>query len=333
MRKFCSAREIPGWWTPFGWHAASTFDRLPRRWSLARSPRALCRGQNGSWSMWKLSPFSSWFMPVLCFIRVASKLRARVPPLLNPSTSLEQSVWWGFGLFTSHRDRSKLRAELSHAGAWEADAKGVWHPPMMHGSMTGWMGLQVSGLACSNCFTGWVVILSRTSICSWVDQTYNLKNHSHFQCAWWNQGNVWHWESGAFALWCNMNGASTINKIKFEKECKEYGVQVKAHHTDNGIFSKEDFMEEIEAEGQRITFSGVGAHHMNGVTKRSMGTTITKSQTMMLHSMLRWPDQTDVELWPCMVQWQSKKHGACCLLDYQKRAREEQKCMHFDIAL
>ena len=89
-----------------------------------------------------------------------------------------------------------------------------------------------------------------------------------------------------------------LNKIKFEKECAEYGVQVKAYRTDNGIFSKEDFMEEIKAEGQRITFSGVGAHHMNGVAERSMRTTITKSRTMMLHSMLRWPDQTDVELWP-----------------------------------
>ena len=89
-----------------------------------------------------------------------------------------------------------------------------------------------------------------------------------------------------------------LNKMKFEKECAEHGVQVKAYRADNGMFSKEDFMEEIKAEGQRITFSGVGAHHMNGVAERSMRTTITKSRTMMPHSMLRWPDQTDVELWP-----------------------------------
>ena len=63
-----------------------------------------------------------------------------------------------------------------------------------------------------------------------------------------------------------------------------HGVQVKAYRADNGLFSKEDFMDEIKAEGQRITFSGVGAHHMNGVAERSTRTTITKSRTMMLQS-------------------------------------------------
>ena len=40
---------------------------------------------------------------------------------------------------------------------------------------------------------------------------------------------------------------------------------MKAYRADNGIFSKEDFMEEIKAEGQRITFSGVGAHEADKV--------------------------------------------------------------------
>ena len=79
-------------------------------------------------------------------------------------------------------------------------------------------------------------------------------------------------------------------------------------------------MEEIKAEGQQIIFSGVGAHHMNGVAERSTRTTTTKSQTMMLHSMLRWPDQTDIKLWPfamnhatCLNNIMSRRTLAHCL--------------------
>ena len=61
-------------------------------------------------------------------------------------------------------------------------------------------------------------------------------------------------------------------------------------------------MQEIQKEGQTITFSGVGAHHQNGVAERAIRTVVTKARTMLLHAQLRWPDQTPVDLWPMAMQ-------------------------------
>lgn len=39
---------------------------------------------------------------------------------------------------------------------------------------------------------------------------------------------------------------------------------------DNGVFRSQEFLEAIHRSNQQITFSGVGAHHQNGVTERAI---------------------------------------------------------------
>ena len=53
-------------------------------------------------------------------------------------------------------------------------------------------------------------------------------------------------------------------KNAFEREALSHGVMVRNYRSDNGIFSKQSFMQEILKDEQHITFSGVGAHHQNG---------------------------------------------------------------------
>ena len=64
-----------------------------------------------------------------------------------------------------------------------------------------------------------------------------------------------------------INATETVKaKLTFEREAKSQGVVIKGYHTDNGIFSSSDFMEELLKKQQKIRFSGVGASHKNGVT-------------------------------------------------------------------
>lgn len=93
------------------------------------------------------------------------------------------------------------------------------------------------------------------------------------------------------------------NKHMFEREALSFRVSVKRYRTDNGIFTKEDFLREVATSNQLLTTaSGVGAHHQNGVAERSIHTLVTRACTIFLHAQLRWPDQTSIDLWPMAMQ-------------------------------
>ena len=56
-------------------------------------------------------------------------------------------------------------------------------------------------------------------------------------------------------------------KKAFEQWLKEFGVEVKRYRADNVPSGAEAFKRDLEANNQTIDFSGVGAHHQNGVAK------------------------------------------------------------------
>ena len=91
-------------------------------------------------------------------------------------------------------------------------------------------------------------------------------------------------------------------KNQFEREALSFGIVVRNYRSDNGIFSKTEFMKEIYESKQNITFSGVGAHHQNGVAERAIRTVVTRARTMLLHAQLRWPEATSPELWPMAME-------------------------------
>ena len=91
-------------------------------------------------------------------------------------------------------------------------------------------------------------------------------------------------------------------KNMFEREALSCGVVVRNYRSDNGAFSKSEFMQEIYDSEQLISFSGVGAHHQNGVAERAIRTVVTKARTMLSHAQLRWPECTGSELWPMAMQ-------------------------------
>ena len=105
----------------------------------------------------------------------------------------------------------------------------------------------------------------------------------------------------------SLNAEETlVGKACFEREAALPGVKIRSCHTDNGIFTAQSFMDEIRTQEQNITFSGVGAHRQNGVAERAIGTTFMQARTQLLHSQLRWTEQTPISLWPMSTQHASQ---------------------------
>ena len=92
------------------------------------------------------------------------------------------------------------------------------------------------------------------------------------------------------------------SKLKYEQEARQYGVFVKAYHSDNGIFTATEFQLELQKQDQCLTLAGVGAHHQNAVAERAIRTVVTRARALLLHAMLRWPDVMTPDLWPMAIQ-------------------------------
>ena len=96
---------------------------------------------------------------------------------------------------------------------------------------------------------------------------------------------------------------TVISKRSFERLAKSCGVKIQAYHGDNGVFKAKEFMEAITSQGQDIRFSGVGAHHQNGVAERAIRNVTEKARSMMQHAHLHWPEESHVELWPFALDY------------------------------
>jgi hypothetical protein len=93
------------------------------------------------------------------------------------------------------------------------------------------------------------------------------------------------------------------SKMEFEREALSHGVTVKSYRTDNGTFTAQAVIDQIQKLGQTISFSGAGAQHQNGVAERAIKTVCEATRTVMLHAALRWPDAYDPSLWPMAMQY------------------------------
>eukprot|EP00957_Ditylum_brightwellii_P199632 15218559-Ditylum_brightwellii.AAC.1 len=77
-----------------------------------------------------------------------------------------------------------------------------------------------------------------------------------------------------------MSGEETIQS----KWAYERVVALQWYHSDNGHFDEKDFCDACEAQGQKITFCGVDAHHQNRVAENGIKLLTLKVQTMVLHA-------------------------------------------------
>lgn len=97
-------------------------------------------------------------------------------------------------------------------------------------------------------------------------------------------------------------GETLHSKWKMETFLDTLGYRVKEYRADNQPFGAKEFMDDLELQGQQITFSGVGAHFQNGVAERALQTITNWARTMMMHQLVHWPDQFDPSLWPFALE-------------------------------
>ena len=56
-----------------------------------------------------------------------------------------------------------------------------------------------------------------------------------------------------------------IGKHKMEREALRNGIKIKGYRCDNGVYRSKAFVDDTNKMMQTIQYSGVGAHHHNGV--------------------------------------------------------------------
>ena len=97
-------------------------------------------------------------------------------------------------------------------------------------------------------------------------------------------------------------GETIQKKHQFERHAKANGVRIKGYRADNHPFESAEFLADLELQNQSITYSGVGAHHQNGVAERALQTVISWALAMMMHQLVHWPAQFDAALWPFALE-------------------------------
>ena len=97
-------------------------------------------------------------------------------------------------------------------------------------------------------------------------------------------------------------GETLIGRCQFEQYALQLSITIESYHAGNAPFSSSAFAKDFTACGQTISFSGVGEHHQNGTTKHAIKTITSWACTMMLHSVLMWPECSNLHLWPFAMQ-------------------------------
>jgi hypothetical protein len=75
---------------------------------------------------------------------------------------------------------------------------------------------------------------------------------------------------------------------------RQENFKVKKYHSDNDFFATTAFETHCKSQQQEFSFSGVGAHHQNGVAKRNIKTVAQWACANMLHLALHWPAQANI---------------------------------------
>lgn len=101
------------------------------------------------------------------------------------------------------------------------------------------------------------------------------------------------------ALMRDLTAESTLAaKKEFEHRCAVRGIRVQHYHADNGRFAEPAFVKECKRCKQDLTFCGVGAHHQNGISERTIKDVTLIGRTLLLHAMRYWPEYITIMMWP-----------------------------------
>jgi transposase InsO family protein len=100
------------------------------------------------------------------------------------------------------------------------------------------------------------------------------------------------------------NTTETLRSVAcLESQAYNKGFKIKKYHSDNGIFPSAEFKAYCKQQNQKYSFSGVGAHHQNGVAERNIKTVAQWAHANILHLAMHWPQQACLQLWPQAIDY------------------------------
>jgi transposase InsO family protein len=95
----------------------------------------------------------------------------------------------------------------------------------------------------------------------------------------------------------SLSASDTIlSKQKFEQVLQDHNVEAINYHADNGVFTASQFTSTLQQQHQNFRFSGVGAHHQNGIAERFIQTAVWCARTLLVHCNLHWPSAFEAHL-------------------------------------
>ena len=78
---------------------------------------------------------------------------------------------------------------------------------------------------------------------------------------------------------------------------------IKGYQSDNGsAFTSKHFEARLAANQQFSQLAPPGSHHINRQAEQSIQMAMVTARTMLLHSAVHWPDQSDPTLWSLAVK-------------------------------
>ncbi len=93
------------------------------------------------------------------------------------------------------------------------------------------------------------------------------------------------------------------SKHALERLAYDEGITIKHYHSDNGVFASTAFRSNCDSQSQKLSFSGVGAHHQNSVAERNIKTVSQWARANMLHAAFHWPAHANIKLWPQAIDY------------------------------
>ena len=97
---------------------------------------------------------------------------------------------------------------------------------------------------------------------------------------------------------------TVLSKNRFEEWLWDLAAaRVQHYHSDNGVFTAEDFKADCEKKGQTQSHSGVSAQHQDAEAERAIQTIVYMARYFMVHAALHWgvDGSDDLNLWPFAV--------------------------------
>ena len=93
-----------------------------------------------------------------------------------------------------------------------------------------------------------------------------------------------------------------LAKRAFEAYSAKNGVRISHNHADNGRFIDNVFVQDINNQGQTISYSGVNEHFQNGIAEKRIRDIQDSARKILLHAQSKWPEVISANLRPYAVR-------------------------------